>query len=127
MNDEIEVGDYIRTDDGYIAKVIKKDKRGCFNCDSVVENYHGDEFDFFEKGDIYIEKHSPNIIDLIEVGDYVNGHLVVMIDTSIFNNNVKFIDCEIGTYDGISSFLENEIETIVTKEQFEKIMYRVEE
>lgn len=60
--EEIKVGDFIRSNDGYIAKIIgiKKSKRDCdtYYCtDRIMAN------GFYE----HIKKHSPNIIDLIEV------------------------------------------------------------
>lgn len=58
----MKIGDYVRTKDGYISKIkelginIYTDV-GCLSED-------------------YAIKSSPNIIDLIEVGDYVNGYIV---------------------------------------------------
>ena len=70
----------------------------------------------------YIIKSSPNIIDLINVGDYVNGLKVDKIDENgIYNSN---------SYDGwlvnIASYNED-IKSIVTKEQFESMKYRIGE
>lgn len=120
MNDEIKVGSYIRTNDGYIAKVIKKDKDGWYHCDSTVEECYEDDFKFFKKGELDIAKHSPNIIDLIEENDYVNGYIVKEINCVLCNfdlNNMEWTPLE----------EIDVIENILTKEQFEKIMYRVEE
>lgn len=71
----------------------------------------------------YIVKHSKNIIDLIEVGDYVNGHLVVDI-----------IGDEDRTEIGIESdhiiyhYVDDEkIKSIVTKEQFAQAEYKIKE
>lgn len=66
-------------------------------------------------------KSSPNIIDLIQEGDYVNGLRVDVIKNGqLLNAN---------SYDGwlvnIASD-SDEIKTIVTKEQFESIQYEVE-
>lgn len=59
-------------------------------------------------------KHSPNITDLIEVGDYVNGIIV----TQSYIDNIKHIAPEIK---------ENNygIKSIVTKEMFSSVEYRV--
>lgn len=121
MNDEIKVGDYIRTDDGYIAKVLEIDEKGGYDCDGIIQNSYGDELDFYFDGEIDITKHSPNIIDLIEVGDYVNRHLVVeKADSHICIENID-------EDDGGEYVSEKGIKAILTKEQFEKVMYRVEE
>ena len=69
-----------------------------------------------------IIKSSPNIIDLIEVGDYVNGFKVDEIDEKgIYNYN---------SYDGwrinIAS-CNDDIKSIVTKEQFESMEYKIGE
>ena len=69
-------------------------------------------------------KASPCIIDLIEVGDYVNGSRVEKI-----NCNFEYIDDDADTGvnevdDGIETvdehiYFDSEIETILTKEQFD--------
>ena len=59
-------------------------------------------------------KSSPNIIDLIEVGDYVNGEKV----TDKFDYLLAF-----GNNDYYKN--ENEIKNIVTKEQFEEMEYKI--
>ena len=67
--------------------------------------------------DEYIIKSSPNIIDLIEVGDYVNGNRVLVVE----NREIFF-----GSGFGIMMILKNEdIKTIVTKEQFEEMNYEI--
>lgn len=66
----IEVGEYIRTKQGYIAKVISQgvyielDKPVDFKQTSGT-HYAGQIL--FDEGDIEITKHSKNIIDLIQV------------------------------------------------------------
>ena len=59
-------------------------------------------------------KSSPNIIDLIEIGDYVNGEKVTdKFDyLLVFDNADYYKD-------------ENEIKSIVTKEAFENMEYKV--
>lgn len=101
---EIEVGMYVRTYNGEIAKLISLCDTGGFNTDidEVISEKH-------------FKKASHNIIELIEVGDYVNGIKVdhVMPPLKIW------LDAE--------EYLEDEIKTIVTKEQFESCMYKVGE
>lgn len=79
----------------------------------------------------YIIKASHNIIDLIEVGDYVNGSRVMKT-----NCKLEYIDDDSDTgvnevYDGLELengwiYFEHEINSIVTKEQFESMSYKVE-
>ena len=122
--EEIKVGDYIRTKDGVIAKITDIIEDISIDCDRDVFdlNYLAMmEIPYCVK-DEYIIKSSPNIIDLIEGGDYVNGLKVDKIDENgIYNSN---------SYDGwlvnIASCNED-IKSIVTKEQFESMEYRIEE
>lgn len=112
---DIKVGDYIRTELGYTGKVQSVNM---FNADLYRTNngtYSKEE----------IVKHSFNIIDLIEVGDYVNGHLVVDLDKNIYNQ--KLVITEVDGKDGAirHHYLEKSIKSIVTKEQFQNVSYEV--
>lgn len=66
-----------------------------------------------------IVKHSKNIIDLVEVGDYVNGHRVEQV--SIETNEVLL------DHNGFGWRTLKYGDKIVTHEQFESIEYKVEE
>lgn len=99
----IEIGDYVRTKKGKIFKYGKG------------RAYLGKDNE--------IVKHSKNIIDLIEVGDYVNGHKIIM-DLKQSRKHYDTIDCFV-TAKGYT-FEENEIETILTKEQYMQNCYTVE-
>lgn len=67
-----------------------------------------------------IIKASENIIDLIEVGDYVNGKEVLNI--SEFKDGSRYIEFDEGRY-----LCKNyQIESIVTKEMFDSVKYEVE-
>ena len=111
----MKVGDYIRTKKGYIRKIIPS----FFDKDMVFVETHT----WFKKKDII--KSSPNIIDLIEVGDYVNGHRV---DFTNISNKLPYEDKCIGFYDGDGDIIlfENDIESILTKEQFKAMEYKCE-
>ena len=120
MNDEIKVNDYVRTIYGQIFKV-KEIKNN-----SIFTQEKDKDFGFnyiLTKEDI--TKHSPNIIDLIEIGDYVNGHKIVNEIYGEDDNNLYF-EIE-GGFNKAKYIGEEDIKSIVTKEQFEQIMYRVEE
>lgn len=98
----MKVGDYVRTKDGIIEKYSGTN-------DSEIENFTLNE----------IVKSSPNIIDLIEFGDYVNGGQVREIKKD-------YIRISGGEYNW--QFLEKEeIKSIVTKEQFSCMEYKIGE
>ena len=63
-----------------------------------------------------IIKSSPNIIDLIEVGDYVNGERVINII-----KKYKYLEAS----DEEFVIDEKDIKSIVTKEQFKEMEYRI--
>lgn len=66
-----------------------------------------------------IVKHSKQLIDLIEVGDIVNGFPVL---EPIYNGNVMY-----GIDEGYENFKKSfgDIKTILTKEQYEANCYKV--
>ena len=66
-----------------------------------------------------VKKVSENIIDIVEVGDYVNGFIVN--DIVKENEDIRF-----NLVGQLEPYLHNEdIKTIVTKEQFEAMKYEV--
>lgn len=120
---EIKVGEYVRTDEGIIGKIkrIELDKN-----DISLKWYVFDKKrpDINIINEVYINKpyivnHSPNIIDLIEVDDYVNGMLVRK--GRVANGEEKLL---VGNHliHGMALDVVN-IKSIVTKEQFQKIEY----
>lgn len=114
--EEIKVGDFIRSNDGYIAKIIgiKKSKRDCdtYYCtDRIMAN------GFYE----HIKKHSSNIIDLIEEGDYVNGSKVLEVCLDSPSGSWIDVDCNKQTEE--CTFWNPDIKNVVTKEQFEQMKY----
>ena len=119
---EIQIGEYARTKEGYIAKCIEKSEI-CLDFDNYIREDYGEKW-----CDLYsvcvseeITKHSFNLIDLIEEGDYVNGHLVVDVD-NINTGVMREVYCE----DDKDMGLWNEdIKAIVTREQFETMQYKV--
>lgn len=114
----MEVGEYIRTDKGLIGKVIKKEE---YDTHFILE-YKGQYCKrvLTTSGtDSEIIKSSPNIIDILEVGDYVNGGQVREIEKD-------YIRISGGSY--IWQFLKKEeIKSIATKEQFKNIEYEVKQ
>ena len=103
----MKVGDYVRTKDGKIFKWTKY-------CTTSKEDYNEHTRKLlFDENEI---KSSPNIIDLIEAGDYVNGERVI-------NIIKKYKYLEVSDEEIIID--EEDIKSIVTKEMFESIEYKV--
>lgn len=119
---EIKVGEYIRTKQGEIAKIIDTnifDK-------TIYKDVQGAKY-YLED----ITKHSPNIIDLIEVGDYVNGDKINCVENEYYNLTLDEVlpletpNLIVGNEEGILTIDINDIKSIVTKEQFKSVMYEV--
>ena len=116
----MKVGDYVRTRWGCIAKFEGIHEK-FYEFDSIImdESSAVREELFVD----IVEKSSPNIIDLIEVGDYVNGHRIEEI--SINKYDVKVLYYEIPSDYGYEEMLAKQIKSIITKEQFESMEYKV--
>ena len=125
---KLEVGQFARLKSGYIVKVL-----------NLKDNWIETDTKFitrtFPKDFV---KASYNIIDILEVGDYVNGVEITEIyekgDSFRGNRNYIFkektIEVANDNYETIpveALFINNEIETIVTHEQMEQMEYKVEE
>ena len=130
--EDIRVGEYVRTNRGIFKileiKTVKTKMDG--NHDKA---YKLDKFKslWFSKTDFI--NHSFEPIDLIETGDYVNGHKVYESDDGlvIFNIDdfeyfVNPLDLSLHNYRVVLEWQdENYIKSIVTKEQFEHEKYIV--
>lgn len=113
---ELKVGMYVRTNyrkEKVIRKIVK-----------IVEDPSAhDHYLIFDKPTrytYYVEDKNfiakKDAIDLIEVGDYVNGYRV----TYVYPNLIKVDSTDIW------EIHSHDIKSIVTKEQFESIKYEVE-
>lgn len=131
--EQIKVGEYIRTKNGIIAKLDYIEIRNVENIyyfDKVIYRRYDDDFDFLVSKNLfeYIVKHSPNIIDLIEEGDYVNGYEIIEVYGYDEDGNDKdgIGICEVDDDYAYYIYLEDlDIKTIVTKELMESIKYEV--
>lgn len=111
--EEIKVGEYIRTVAGYIGKIINFSD-GMYTAqmkDATIDLYIDD-----------IKNHKENIIDLIQVSDYVNGYRVT--DKYFFAGEVLVLETE-GKDTNCKCLCNEDIKDVVTKEQFEQIKYIV--
>ena len=118
---KLKEGMYVRTEDGEILK-IKHTEDVYTSDDEYVATmiYFGDCFHI--NSDEIVKKPSYNIIDLIEVGDYVNGRKVLSIHCDDGFDLYLVLDGG-GSYDGMP--LNQDIKSIVTKEQFEAMKYEI--
>lgn len=126
---------YIRTKDGYIAKIDKVgDTEEYGDSKEPVTRLEVDIFyqkagyngSFYVYSD-WVAKVSHNIIDLIKIGDYVNGYLVTTISDDAYGNKIVCVGQRLSEESGYYRIYYNgEIKTVVTKEQFEREAYKVE-
>lgn len=124
---ELSVGMYVRTKNGEIGKCthITKNKEIISADGNKRRLKDADEYTVYTLPRKVIVKASHSIIDLIQVGDYVNGRVV----TEIIPENRK-IEPSTMIYTGTNYYvgLYNEhIKSIVTKEYFESGSYKVGE
>lgn len=123
MAKELNIGDYVRTDTGIIEKIEKIYKQNETTDTHIQLNRMatGKSVFILDKGNDLsnskgeVIKSSPNIIDLIQVGDYVNSMPV------LHKENDELI-CGL-----LLRYKEENIENIVTKEQFEAMKYKIGE
>lgn len=126
----MKVGEYVRyrkldfnnKNNIRIAKIIDIQEESGYHD----ENGNPIKFLFFDNGNGEYEdriiKSSPNIMNLIEVGDYVNGWKITTIDK---RNNKLYAEYDDGYL--IQTISKKNIKSIVTKEQFESMQYKVGE
>ena len=109
----MNVGDYVRTIKGNIYKLKEEDL-------------------MFEMTKQNCKISSSNIIDLIEVGDYVNGWQVIehahekgrLFVPYVYVGGKGFTTYEDYSWE-LTKENEDRIETIITKEQFESMEYKL--
>lgn len=123
---KLEVGMYVRTEKGMMAKIIsKEDVSGSLHKEEIV--FILDNGNRLALNSRKVIKASHNIIDLIEEGDYVNGCLVI--EKPYSYHGIQFISLDTHTSWGWGKgeIPAENIKSIVTKEQFESMKYEVKE
>ena len=100
----------------YLFKLKKQDGDGCIDCGVL-------------SSEDIIGEPSFEIIDLIEVGDYVDGEKVIRTNCNVLYYHEDSGN-EIDIYNALETtdswvYFDSEITSIVTKEQFEAIQYKV--
>ena len=110
---DIEVGDYVRTKSGKIDRVT--------NNKFYMQPYIDCERGLYLRENIV--KHSKNIIDLIEPGDFVNGNKVA--DKYLYAGEKPVLET-VGIEYNAYCLCEGDIREILTKEQYLQNCYTVE-
>ena len=126
---ELKVGMYVITNDRMKIGKIKGfctcemcEKRGFY--EPIID---GDIIitDYDKSQEFHGYKFYDNLIDLIEIGDYVNGYLVTGFDYQ-YSSNKKVVFSNV-RLDGTGIKIPaKDIKSIVTKEQFDSVKYEVE-
>lgn len=131
MKLELRENMYIRNCYGRIAKIEYIEDNIAY-CDNWLYQSYEDHITFINLNDEEdineITKASYNIIDILEVGDYVNGQKVY------YDKELDYLYVQ--SFDGDGNFYQtsitkksfiNNIKTIVTHEQMEQMSYKVKE
>lgn len=138
---KLEVGMYVRTKRGIIDKIIDIKFNDNYNTEPsqiLLEKHKGyiehknhnvkkennklvinDDTKTYWFSATEISNASHNIIDLIGVGDYVNGILI----ESIYKREKDRLLCHCWNEEIMFEINSNSIQTILTKEQFEREAY----
>lgn len=116
---KLEVGMYVRHKPLLSSKYVKINKI------KEIEEKENCLYIWLEDKDLITEKYlikaSYNIIDILEIGDYVNGYYVEDVLKT-------FVNVAVGSnYFQSPTIYEKDIKSIVTKEQFESMSYRIGE
>jgi len=138
---KIDVGEYVRISHMYniekigkIDKILDKDpgykNMKMYRIDVIHQNGYG----YYASYEIYKEdiiKHSKDIIDLIKKGDYVNRQKVQKVFVDPFTKKKRLLieGTEVNWQGDRSSVYceSNEIKSVVTKEQYESVEYKLKE
>ena len=126
MKDNLEPNMYVRLNCNYelgIGKTISE-----IDEDNFIKTKFKDGFEC-SLPTYMIKKASRNIIDLIQVGDYVNGSKVVNINYDLNYNEdiVESITIFDYSIEGNDILHNEQIKSVVTKDQFESMKYSLGE
>lgn len=129
---KLEVEMYVRTKYG-IRKIIEIDEDNNYYIDKNYTNDFRQEINCISDSCI-IGEPSFNIIDLIEVGDYVNGYKIEKVYNSLNEHNgiCNSLDTYLWEVNDLDEFkeiviFENDIKSVITHEQMKQMSYKIEE
>lgn len=117
----IEIGEYVRTKNGYILRNTIKEHKHII--DEIINQNEKYKYEFDN-----IIKHSKNLIDLIEIGDLIK--FKNKSSNSLENKEIIIHIFDNSTLEELKKVIINKeikIISILAKEQFEDNCYRVEE
>ena len=121
MEDEIKINEYVRTNNKGIKRIDRIDNNKTVNkylYFTGIEDFEGKEYGIIKTTEIV--KHSKQLIDLIEVGDFVNGYQVYLEEGKLAY--------ELSEHMPPYEFIKNiKIKTVLTHQQFEANCYKVGE
>lgn len=139
MGRKVEIGMYVRTECG-IAKVIEatevtrvnlRTREAYIDYDYYVDRCFQPWDETKCSSDDIIGEPSFDILDVIEENDYVNGAMVVGFSYDDRKSRKEGIDEKIAVRVGLypweiaEEFSRDDIDTILTKEQYEQMCYSV--
>lgn len=125
---KLEVGKWCRTKKGTIFKIIGGNVDMWeididYSCLSKCENEDYNSYAYNKNNSLFenlVIKASYNIIDILEVGDYVNGVEIENID----NEWITMSDMQVPILKSIANGM---IKSVITHEQMEQMEYKVVE
>ena len=124
---EIEVNEYVRLARNQgINKIIDiYDKK--YELETDIANEWGEFTCILEEYQLKDEiiNHSKHLIDLIEVGDFVNGYRVISVDYDVTNDTTECIELDLNSNYQYNFISIRQIQTILTKEQYEANCFKV--
>ena len=120
---DIEVNEYVRTNKGVIGKLISETLSYPEPSEWILKA-NNNKIVIVECND-YPVKHSKQLIDLIKKGDIVNGYRVINVTNEGICPSGKCIDIDSSKDSSECTLWEEDIKTILTKEQYMANCYKV--
>ena len=122
---KLEVGMYVRFNYHRVTVPIQISKIKEKHYEDIERYYYYLTDNGLVISEAQILKASNNIIDILEEGDYVNGHRV---DKVVIGPKCSYVLLEeVGCYvDSQEDIADYEIKSIVTKEMFSQMQYKVD-
>lgn len=124
---DIKIGEFVRTAKGKFYKIKTINRYGIVTKYENKEDEISSDINYYTESGLEINKkditkHSFNLIDLIEVGDYVNGYIVL--DKYLFAGEMPVLETS-GDETNAKCLCEKDIQSILTHEQMEANQYVV--
>lgn len=137
---KLEVGEFIRTPYGIrkIVNITKDDGYGkpkvrVIELDRHLNTPYKFDYIFYTDENVIKKcKTSYNIIDILEVGDYVNGSEVLDFENKYIEEKDTFVPIGVVTENCYLEYtdswiIEKNIKSVITHEQMEQMAYKVGE